>query len=356
MMCAGPKRGLLIVACIGLIAILAGCDDLQTVSEETEDATSYRPLRAEDLPAIDRDDDPSPTTPATATEEPKPDYAAIAKEFLPAPVAGMPAPVARDEIVVSLLDCHRTAAGITSTTAVVNVGDEVIETVINTGGMIEKPQHRHESVIVVQRDQRIVGQETAVTLAPRVPVTIVTLWLHQPNRSLGDVASLQVGIADVEKPVLFNEPRVDAPRTDEMTPEEIETAVSLLQHFCFGEEGGMAYWQFGQTLGRVAVRLTEFAPDAGSLAGEFFIPGEPTAVKKFTGTINADGTEGRLRTTKRSGPRGQPTREPSTINLLLNGTEAEYSLRLSNHELYGEAANGSNFRLCITTVPVGAGQ
>ena len=344
-------RSLFLLSCLTLAVCLQGCDVVSLEIEESNEAASSFGLQSEDLPTRQTDNEPEPVAPPTPVVESGPDPLVLAAELLPPSADGMPATVARGKIVIRLLDCHRTAAGITSKIAVVNVGDEEIQTVLDTGSMVESPRHRQESVLLVSEGQRIPGRELAVTLIPRIPVTIQTLWLNLPNRPLGNIETLQVGIADAESPAIFRRPPVHEPRPEETTADEIDATFQLLREFCTGVEGSMAYWQKNQTTGRVAVRLTEFAPDTESLAGEFFLPGEPRAVKQFTGTISADGRTGSLKTVKRSGMRGRPTLEPSTLNLLLSGSEAEYSMRFTGHELYGESENG--FRLCITTVPVG---
>jgi hypothetical protein len=101
------------------------------------------------------------------------------------------------------------------------------------------------------------------------------------------------------------------------------------------------------------VQLEGISASAGAVTGEFFVPGDREARKAFRLDLQRDGESGEvhgtLETLAASGPRGRPTPQPSTRNLLLRESTARYTVRLYGHELYGESADG--FRLSITAVP-----
>jgi hypothetical protein len=51
----------------------------------------------------------------------------------------------------------------------------------------------------------------------------------------------------------------------------------------------------------------------------------------------------------RSGIEGRPTAEPSTLNLLLRGSVAEYQVQIVGAELF--CTSMDNFKLSITALP-----
>ena len=327
----------------------SGCDQLSTTGQSGGPASSP-PSAVQSLPASTDDSGPPPTVLPTLPPDAPPQKSAgeIAADLLPAAQPGLPPDIVRGDVVLRMLECYQTAAGVTITLAIVNVGEE-LETTIRIGELMDEGQARLPASMVTLNGEVVAADPPAVTLVPSMPVVLQALWLN----ALNGVKQLPVLMSHAEQPAIFMKPAVSAPPTEPMTPNRIESAVALLSAHCSASWPGSAYWQKNQTTGRIAVQLDGISVNGGAVTGEFFVPGDRQARKAFRLDLQRDAQSGEmhgtLETVADSGPRGLPTKQPSTRNLLLRASTARYTLRLYGHELYGESADG--FRLSITAVP-----
>jgi hypothetical protein len=291
----------------------------------------------------------APALPAAAPAARK-TAAEIAAELLPAAQPGLPGDIVRGDVVVRMLECYQTAAGITATLAIVNVGDADIETTLRVGSLMDDSQSRFASSLAAFQGQIVPNEGLTVALPSRVVNYLQALWINPRNQVLSGVRQFALFLSDSEQPAVFMRPTVSAPPVESMAAERIDSAVALLAAHCSPTSPGSAYWQKNQTTGRIAVQLEPITAEGGACEGEFFIPGDPTLRKRFRLELSRDASsgdlQGTLETLAGSGPRGQPTRQPSTRNLLLRESVARYAVRLYGHELYGESEDG--FRLSIT--------
>jgi hypothetical protein len=251
-----------------------------------------------------------------------------------------------------MLECYQTAAGITVTLAIVNVGDE-LQTMIRIGELMDEGQSRYPASLVTLGGDVISTDSPPATLVPSTPVLLQAVWISPKTQVISGVKQLPVLLSHAEQPAIFMKPPVSNPPTEPMTAARLDAAVALLLAHCSPSSPGSAYWQKNQTTGRIAVQLEGISASAGAVTGEFFVPGDREARKAFRLDLQRDGESGEvhgtLETLAASGPRGRPTPQPSTRNLLLRESTARYTVRLYGHELYGESADG--FRLSITAVP-----
>jgi hypothetical protein len=251
-----------------------------------------------------------------------------------------------------MVECYQTAAGITITLAIVNVGDE-LQTTIRIGELMDEGQARYPVSMVTLDGTVIASDSPPATLVRSTPVLLQAVWISPRTQVISGVKHLPVMLSHAEQPAVFMKPTVGNPTTEPMTAARLDSAVALLLAHCSASSPGSAYWQKNQTTGRIAVQLEGIRAASGTVTGEFFIPGDRDARKAFRLDLLRDAQsgefQGTLETLADTGVRGRPTRQPSTRNLLLRESTARYALRLYGHELYGESADG--FRLSITAVP-----
>jgi hypothetical protein len=251
-----------------------------------------------------------------------------------------------------MLECYQTAAGVTITLAIVNVGTE-LETTIRIGELMDEGQARYPASMVTLDGTVSAADSPPVTLIPSTPVLLQAVWISPRTQVISGVKQLPVLLSHAEQPAIFMKPPVGSPPTEPMTAARLDSAVALLLAHCSPSSPGSAYWQKNQTTGRIAVQLEGISAVSGTVTGEFFIPGDRDARKAFRLELQRDAQSGELQGTLETladtGVRGRPTQQPSTRNLLLRESTARYALRLYGHELYGESADG--FRLSITAVP-----
>jgi len=339
------------------VATGSGCDQLTSTTPAGGPIPSPPPT-TQNLPDPTNDSGPPatvlPTLPPAAP--PKKTAGEIAAELLPPAQPGLPPDIVRGDVVLRMLECYQTAAGITITLAIVNVGEE-LETAIRVGELMDEGQARYPPSMVTFNGAVIGADALPVTLVPSTPVLLQAVWISPRTQVISGVKQLPVLLSHAEQPAIFMNPPVGNPPAEPMTSERRDAAVALLLERCSASFPGSAYWQKNQTTGRIAVQLDGISPVSGTVTGEFFIPDDRQARKAFRLELQRDAQSGELQGTLEtlagSGLRGQPTRQPSTRNLLLHDSTAHYALRLYGHELYGESADG--FRLSITAIPPEAG-
>lgn len=337
------------------LAAGSGCEQLSTSGPSGGSASSPPPtMRA--LPESDDASAPPPSVaPALPSAAPpaRKTAAEIAAELLPPPQPGLSPDIVRGDIVLRMLECYQTAAGITVTVAIVHVGDGDAETTLRVGDLMDDSQARFPPALTTVHGQVVPTEGLTLTLSLGVVSYLQALWINPRNQVLSGVRQFALFLSDSEQPAVFMRPTVSAPPVEPMLPDRIDAAVALLLAHCSPSNPGSAYWQKNQTTGRIAVLLEPISAEGGACEGEFFIPGDATLRKRFRLELSRDASsgdlQGTLETLAGSGPRGQPTRQPSTRNLLLRESVARYTVRLYGHELYGESEDG--FRLSLTAAP-----
>jgi hypothetical protein len=248
-----------------------------------------------------------------------------------------------------VLEVRNTPAGVAVQFAIVSIGaDEPPGLTI--GGLLTDGGTTYPVTAILIGDGVVSGGVIPESLPADTPLIVWGIWVHPHPFHISGIRG--IGVTRQSETLSFRDCPVTS-QTEVLSSSDAAATVALLQAHCSPASPGTAFWTRGTESGSVAVRLTSISADGGPLAGEFFVPHDPAATKQFEGELTRDpetGTlSGTLRTIRRSGVRGRPTAGPSTWNLLLRDSYAEYSVRIVGPELYGRSDD--NFALSITALP-----
>jgi hypothetical protein len=329
---------------------MTGCD-AQSLLSENKSADSSPPPDQQLLGAPNTSASPPGTVlPAVEPTEPAPlsalERAAL---LLPTPAPGMPRDAAHEHVVWRLVEVRDTVAYVAARISVVSIGiDEPAS--LQVGELQNEGGFSYPVSALVIDSQLRMATDTLDPLPADVPVTFWALYLHPKQSHIGGIRQITVirnGLS-----ALLAKPRF-VPLDEPSALQDDAATVSLLQAHCSTASPGTAFWQRGADSGAIGVRFTSISPEGGPIAGEFFDPGDPAAVKEFDGELTRDpatgALTGTLRTIQNSGIAGRATSAPSTWNLMLRGSAGEFAVRILGPELYGTSED--NFVLSITPLP-----